>query len=414
MQKLKYRSETSYVFGLILERLMYLCIFITVFIDTLFDSYFPTSYTGSILPIVSIITLIYIIIFFFCSFFPLRINGYSVSRMLVCLVSLIFFWISYHTCENMTLLKIFLIAISTQALNYQRLVKTFFYGNLFGILFVVTLDKVGLIRENTFYRDDAIRHSLGFLNPNTLAFHILVLAIAFFVLRKQIHNIVDIIVLLALLIFTYRVTNSNTTSLVLALLLAFSFIPYASKELEEKESFFYKIFKGFLVILAIIAVGFTIYTIRNFNSNSIVFKLGTTFYQRFTLSITALQRYSIRPFGNKIQFYTNSYLEMHPFSLHEHFTIDNGYVFTLLLYGLVPSVILLIITVLSIKNASRVRFYEVLIMISLIFIYSIAETGFMNNTCGIFAFCFAFCDPIRNSRFIHKDRVKVRIALPET
>ena len=107
------------------------------------------------------------------------------------------------------------LILSSKGVNFRKLVKIDFITRLWGITMTIILCLIGVINDFIMYRYDLnnfiieIRHSLGFIHPNTLSVNILILLMGYIYLRYKNIKLIEFILIFIIMYIFSKITGSR-------------------------------------------------------------------------------------------------------------------------------------------------------------------------------------------------------------
>lgn len=283
---------------------------------------------------------------------------------------------------------IFLIFISLDESNYLDIVRTCFFGILFGIAFVLLLYFLNYIPDKVQIRLGNIRHSFGFLIPIMLPGITYSGSICFLLLKKDKVDIkkILIIVLANLLPFIYC---DGRTYFIQIVLLSICFI---SEIVCKKLGFKTVKFWYFLALLALISgLLFSLYFAMNYSaSNLTMSKINALMTGRLSWWKLYWDTYEVFPFGQEILRINASEASSGGFLNSSMMILDNTYISLLLENGWIIFLIFMIclvklLKVLMIRNDT----ISLILWLSWITTFMSGNNAlFLNRNILLLQFCF--------------------------
>ena len=246
----------------------------------------------------------------------------------------------------------------------------------------------GLFKSDLYSRNGLIRYSLGFLHPNTLGFIVLTTSFLLF-LRYQVVRIIDIVFVTVSIVFLYYVPRSMTPVFLLLLLLGFQISIYFYKAKFDalvsnnriKNVLFY-----FLVLIVILTIFFTYFiSFTNFGKN-IFLDMPGSIWARFELGRVAYEKYGFSLFGTPIESVFPDPIR----NITEYFVVDCAYFFIPINYGVVSFVLYIFMILTLLRKASFSGDYK-LIFVLLLIVFSGVSEVYIFSPILIPIFSCAFC-----------------------
>lgn len=233
---------------------------------------------------------------------------------------------------------IFLFVISGKGIKIKRLAKITLV-----LATVITVSAIlacyaGFVENYTMIAtgDRVLRNSMGFLHPNRLGERIAEICISYWYLRVSDHRLRVTVLYVVSFLFVYFVANSRTSCLVfVVLILGTWFFPLLSKVPR-----FSVILCGILITLTISASFFFMASYDSFDN--LMTSLNELLSGRLYLMNFSYRFQAPSLFGND---YSNAPVVGFSIASNSeyHFQVDNAYGHLLLLYGLIPTILFLIL-----------------------------------------------------------------------
>ncbi len=290
--------------------------------------------------------IFYIFVVNFDSDIPYAINAALVWSYRICLFLLIIFikWntsdvilfiigggISY-LCRTSTFLIFTILGIycKTNKISNEYLIKNYLYITAIFFLGIIFLNTFEIIPNGTHvhFRQNSIRNDFGFGNPNSPFLLSVPLYAAYIYLRFDKYDIYDRVLLLSVSVLVYFQTYSRTGLITIFSILIFIEIV---KIVNIKNNKIAKFILSYLPIL-IVSFSFITATCLNFNFFNKLLSGRPQLWNIYIKYITL--------FGNKQYF-----------ELKKLYPLDNGYIYSFVLYGVVFTVLFLALYVYYMKKS---------------------------------------------------------------
>lgn len=260
--------------------------------------------------------------------------------------------------------------------NIKKFVKYLFFSNLIGTLTIIILSYSGVINDLILYRGAMARHSMGFNHPNAFGARILQLASMYLFLKKDTIKKKDCILTLVLAMIILSVADS-LTSFFLMIILSFGvfFISILNKRNIKLKKIFERIFLKFgkvFWIIPIIAVSVTVLSLnvsKYFGGNLLSRILQARYYFDY---------YGLSFFGTQLE--TNNTIENFNLQFSKLYTLDNGYIYLLLGYGVISFSLFVVGNVFLSKKLFAKKDYVSALVIVIYSIYGLFETMMIRYT----------------------------------
>ena len=345
-------------------KLIYIILFLLVFMNRLTTIYVfsQMKFLGTVIELVQIpmyAGLIYII----------AQKKYALKELVTFFVVGILLFIGYIVSGQAAYFKGFLLIIASKNIPYRKILNvcrealTLVLG--LGIfLFLIGVSNAGISRRGAI--------GLGFGHPNITAQLIMIIFLLWTSEKagnlKAIHYIgIELGGLI-----TFLLTNSKTSTIVICL------IPFVMKFSEKVMSrmWYSKVPKLLMTYSQLLIMLFTYLSAKFLETSNILKTLDLVFTNRFFLNYYALNKFGIKLFGQNVTLSDNSgtiYNNIHGW-YNWSVTCDSSYIVTLLVMGLIPTVIILVGYILLMKKAISRHNYMVMSVALLLAIYSFCES----------------------------------------
>lgn len=342
------------------------------------NSEFTTVFTGigSLFPYIYY-SIIIILLFKFIFFTKFTISYLSLSIFFLLCGLLVY----YFTHDNIILIS-FMFICSSKDIDIRKIAfvisRTIFFAVTFIFLSAVLdiLPNRVTVRANSFAGLLKYRHYLGFLNVNVLGGFILVFCISYICFHYFELRMRHFFLLFLLSLFTLFYINSNTSALTILLIIFFYF--------------FYSLFSTkkikyiFSIGVALSSLAFSIFLPA---SNGFLFeKLNYILANRLAYSAYFLEHYSITLFGQQIKLVSTAEASS---TGESPLVLDNSYLHCLMHYGLIVTIIFIVIYLFVINDAINTSNNIFLAVVTALLICSIFENWLYRVNAVIILFLFA-------------------------
>ena len=319
--------------------------------------------------IVNVLVLLFLM---FKIFFKQQYSFRQIVFITFCTVPMVF---SAIASANLNVLCLWIFLVAAKDIDINRLVKDVYFALVVLIILVCTLCLAGVIDDFTMYRD-GIRHSLGFGHPNALGMRLFQFVVCFLI----IHNgkmLLQMAVTFAVCLFTYLVPNSQTPSILMAIILLLLPFYYFAINSKKRARFFIKAMMAGTFFSAMLSFIFTFIDISRY-------KLLKTFNEllsfRFTWTYRAFSESGIKLFGQIVRI---SEEERRVVGLKGHLYLDNAYATLLIRYGFAVSVIFLVMYIRTMHIQKKQGNLMVLLIYFVYSLYGIMESSMFKLTYNI-------------------------------
>lgn len=330
----------------------------------------------------------------------LFIDRYTLKQFgayVICLVASV---LSYDAVRHEMLLIIPFI-FAAKDINFKKIMKVYFVTVLVLLLVVNISALIGKIPNLVFWRDGKPRTSYGFTYPTLEAAHIFYFVLAYTVFKKFNLNLMEDIVIAITGCFIIFKTDARLDGyLTFILLFILIFKKPAFKLLNKLNNFIP------VVVIITLIIGY-IFLAKNYNSiNPSEFNLNNILSNRLYLTQQGLLRYPIHLFGNHVQMqgfggYAGLAMTQSSWMVKNYFYIDNIFVQTLLINGLILFIIMLATFAYLAYKEMKKKNYSFVIAIVLLTFAGLIEVFTIQISYNIFAVMV-----LANTNFWIKERNK--------
>lgn len=290
-----------------------------------------------------------------------KMNGFSwLSFFLIVAIG----FISWRCSGENYFLWLALFVLCGIGVDIEALARISLFVSVSAIIFVCALLNVGLVRDVLIYGTNGVRHSLGFVHPNTLARYLVVASISYLVSHYNGSIFANLAMALSCAFIAQMVTGSRTAVLLLvfqAILLVF-FSRVHNFELK-------------LAVLKVLFVGAFVLIIASFYF-MFCYNIQVPLHNRlnFLLSdrLALAKLYAeVAPFT----FFGRDFSSLGFYGLPSNFTVDNAWCHLFLREGIIPTVLLLAgVFVLIIHAILSNHIDGICLGLLLMVVYSCSET----------------------------------------
>ena len=364
-------------------KLIYIILFLLVFMNKLTTIYVfsQMEFLGTVIDFVQVPMyggLIYII----------AQKKYSFKELKTFLIVGILLLIGYVVSGQAAYFKGFLLIIASKNIPYRKILNvcrkalTFVLG--LGIfLFLIGVSNSGISRRGA--------SGLGFGHPNVTA-QLIMIIILLWVSEKagKLKPIHYIGIELGGLI-TFLLTDSKTSTIVIFLI---PLVMVFSEKIMSR-TWYSKVPKFLMTYSQLLVMLFTYLSARFLETSSILKILDLVFTNRLFLNYYVLNTFGIKLFGQNVTLSDNSgtiYNNIHGW-YNWSVTCDCSYMVTLLVMGLIPTVIILIGYILLMKKAIKRHNYMIMSVALLLAIYSFCESQ-MLEVYSSFVYFYLIADDV--------------------
>ena len=213
---------------------------------------------------------------------------------------------------------------------------------------------VGGVRET-----GEVRMSLGFVHANTLGFILFIIGLLIFVDSYEVRSRNSFIALLLLTAVDFYIANSRTTTLLLLIMdIVISTKVFKNDMISHIKK--KKWVRNLLLIFVIALIGFTVWFATSYNESGRLLQLNKLLNNRVQNGSYYMSLYGISLFGKNIPefvLWNDNFTQLY---------LDNGYLLMLIKYGVIATVIYVMMILQSARKAIRVKNIAMVVAIGLI------------------------------------------------
>lgn len=286
---------------------------------------------------------------------------------------------SSNITSSMWISEILWFIIGAKYVQLDKTIKWIFIAELiaFGIIFFSS--SIGVIENRVIIRNDSnyIRYSFGFNHPNALAARAFQLLCIYVYLRGDNLKLKDVVLFTVLSFCIYQITYSKSIAIMTILMCTCTYLLiYVYKEnkkfVKTKRicEYFFKNMKYIIIVIPLVAIMMNFFIIK-------VPSLGTL-YSRAVQSMSYYNYYGLTLFGQPLQI--NNTLDNFYQSTNKLYTLDNGYMYLLLGFGLISFLLFIYAEIILAIRSIKEKKYAILVIIVIYSIYGISETMMIRFT----------------------------------
>lgn len=364
-------------------KLIYIILFLLVFMNKLTTIYVfsQMEFLGTVIDFVQVPMyggLIYIIVQ----------KKYSLKELMTFLVVGILLLIGYVVSGQAAYFKGFLLIIASKNIPYRKILNvcrkalTFVLG--LGIfLFLIGISNAEILRRGA--------SGLGFGHPNVTAQLIMIIILLWASEKAGKLKLIHYIGIELGGLITFLLTDSKTSTIVILLI---PLVMVFSEKIMSR-TWYSKVPKFLVTYSQLLVTLFTYLSARFIETSNMLKMLDLVFTNRLFLNYYALNKFGIKLFGQNVTLRDNSgtiYNNIHGW-YNWNVTCDSSYMVTLLVMGLIPTVIILIGYILLMKKAIKRHNYMIMSVALLLAIYSFCESQ-MLEVYSSFVYFYLIADDV--------------------
>lgn len=320
----------------------------------------------------------------------LKIFEELIEKKKIYLIFLMFaiFGISCIKSTNKTMILYSLTLIAAMNINEKRIMKISLLIQGLVLFFTVSLSQIGILQDYLFVRNEEhYRHALGFMWTTTAPILFFFFMLIFFYLKKDAVKIYIILLLECINGWLYAMTDSRMIFMLSSVFLFFMIIQKLNPNRWKWICKFSTIYK----FLPEIICGMSLLTFLFFDEQKIFWiQINTILSNRLRLGVSAIKEYGFSLFGKNIEWigFTTKTPTIETAIGYNY--VDSSYLQLSLNYGIVFTIVILIIYSVVIYKAVKKRDYYLVSIVIAILVFSITEPRLMNlafNPFPLLAFC---------------------------
>lgn len=262
---------------------------------------------------------------------------YKGSAYLWMMLSLLLFGIAAYTTGNIGIIAVLFFVFAADG-DLRAIVKAVLIPELVSVLAIVSLTLLNVLPDYTYYHDGVLAHSYGFYYYSSVPIYFYFCSIMFIYLRNRKLRVIEAAALLAIHYAVYRVfTVRATFYLGILSVVLFYIANYKGIRIDRK---WIQIISSALFPLAEII---SVMICKDMYTGSSPFwrEVNALSSNRISQGHYAFERYPITLFGQRIEMRGSAALALGT-SSESYFYIDSGFIYSILVYGVAVTVLVLL------------------------------------------------------------------------
>ncbi len=228
-----------------------------------------------------------------------------------------------------------LLITNSLGIDFKKIVKTSCFASMSSTLCVILASIAGIIPNRTFFRENGIAFGYGFLYYSTYPYIIMFAMLEYMYFRKKL-SWIELFVFFVINNYIYKISTLRLTYYLSIVIIILYVIIIKFKMLKITGKFMKKL--TFAVFPA--AFIFTVVCALKYDQSSPVWRaLDKVTSNRISLSHEGFSRYNVKLFGQFIETVTMKNGKILP----NYFYIDSGFIYSLLGYGILFSLLITIL-----------------------------------------------------------------------
>ena len=263
----------------------------------------------------------------------------------------------YVLAHETLFLIMMLAALLAGDAGYHKVFKTIFFVRLpmLAVILLGTLAgifPVGLVMVTKGSYGAEVAYGLGYMHPNCLGQEIYFLCSLYICFRNKKINKIELAGVLVIDAIAYLVTKSKTACMLTALLVLFAFFYEPLKKLFDK---YWETLAKILVVISaafpVISIGGAyVYPRISGTIHHLLYRLNAILNGRLSNGSILFLRFPLKLFGMQVDLSSLS-------KYYSYFIVDNGYVFALFNFGIIPFTALILLYLYALYRLIQKRQY---------------------------------------------------------
>lgn len=312
---------------------------------------------------------------------------YSLKELMTFLVVGILLLIGYVVSGQAAYFKGFLLIIASKNIPYRKILnvcrKALTFVLVGDFFFFVGISNAGISRRGA--------SGLGFGHPNVTAQLIMIIILLWASEKAGKLKLIHYIGIELGGLITFLLTDSKTSTIVILLI---PLVMVFSEKIMSR-TWYSKVPKFLMTYSQLLVTLFTYLSARFLETSNMLKTLDLVFTNRLFLNYYVLNKFGLKLFGQNVTLSDNSgtiYNNIHGW-YNWSVTCDCSYMVTLLVMGLIPTVIILIGYILLMKKAIKRHNYMIMSVALLLAIYSFCESQ-MLEVYSSFVYFYLIADDV--------------------
>lgn len=290
--------------------------------------------------------------------------------------------------KDSTLMQVFILSIGCHDVSFNKILKFVLISESATLGIIIMLALTGVIPNWIYdrYEGGFTRQSLGLQYPTYVAIATTAFTATYLYYRKKRIKWLEYIALLILNVLCYIATNTRAM-LVWSVILIIAFI-CISHNLHERLHLTKPILfltKFLIIICAIVAITSTI----EYNpENKVCAHINYALSSRLSLGKRAIDTYGINFFGNNVEWIGSSLIHENTNNGKKFNIVDSFYVRTLVAYGIVGFLIVILAIEKTMLRAQRKKNFYLITILSFLILQAVFDQYIIQIQWNIFALLF--------------------------
>lgn len=338
------------------------------------------------------------------------IKSKSAKQIQIYVLLSVFIFAALST-SRLYLLVYMMLLINARYSTFRHIVKTSFIMTVFSVLFVVLCCKAGIVEDLVYSRNGVENaHSYGFGHYSSISYFALYLTIMWLYLRQTVIGYLEIAAIIAFNLGIYYATTTRLGFYIAILviimyivLVKFDFINTASKLF----MFFASI--GFYTTFIVCLIINYFYD----STNPTLLMIDKLLNNRLGMGNTALKLYNPKLFGQMIEM-VGIKTAVFGTGNNTYFYIDSGYIYALLGYGIIFTLIILTLYTMVMRNTAKNKQYVLLIWSIAVMLFTVSNNAWVSITYNPLLFYVVISEKnnlLKQFFAVRKNKFKLKIKI---
>lgn len=294
-----------------------------------------------------------------------KITSTGLLRLFLGILFIIFSYYTFQYSYGIVAVTSMVLVFSSRDVKMNDILTSFIISMGLVLCITILASKLGIITSYELYDTGRLRQSMGFLYPSHPAHMFFYWVSSYLLLRRNHISYVELFTLFILNILLYRESvTKNPFYLTIFVIIVSLIIKNGSDNKGELNRWYVRFSNLIFVISPLITLWFI------YKSPSSLFNYVNNFINgRLVLAFNGINKYGIHWFSQNVQFITRN--NMNLFSSYDY--IDSGYIQMLVMYGVIFSILVLLLYTYLICKVNKTRDLLLSIILLVVAVYNIFD-----------------------------------------
>ena len=258
---------------------------------------------------------------------------YTLKQLLFRSIVVILFCIAAYITNKAVLVVYGALICASGNISFKKIVVTSMVTSCIMIILSELLSKLGITQYREFFRPDGTQaRSFGFGYYHVVPYMYYHLVLEYLYIKKKKVSWIELFIILIINYAIYKLTTLRLTYYMNYITVALYIILVKFNFIDLRR----KAYRALSILVFPVAFGFTFWVNYYYSpANNLLWRLNYILSNRLSLANEGFQRYGIKLFGN--------FIETSGGDWDTYFYIDSGYIYSLLGYGLLFSILVIFI-----------------------------------------------------------------------